>query len=302
MDRKLKNMKYLIIALAFVFISGTVIYQAVRHDTTMTGEGITGSELKVDTTVISTKANVLVVGVRKTGAVTETIDGIKTFSSDPLIPDEAYTSSWNGVLEPTTKNAVFDIVEATNFNSNIAIYSALGSSIKAVTFGTIGYPVLSNTLTDGQARYVAVYVSKPMTVTGVTWWQTVQGSYVADQNNYIGLYSYSGGTMTQVAISANDGNLWKGGSNTWQTTAFSSPYSLTTPGIYFVGFVYNTSAPTTAPTIGGSNNLLSTTMASIGFSDSAKFSGSVSAQNTLPATQAMSGVTGIVGVPFFGLY
>ena len=58
MDFKLKNMKYLMIILAFSLLSGTVIYQAVRHDTTMTGEGITGSELKVDTTVISTRAYV----------------------------------------------------------------------------------------------------------------------------------------------------------------------------------------------------------------------------------------------------
>lgn len=45
----------LIIIAAFFLLSGTVIYQAVRHDTTMTGEGITGAELKVDTTLISTK-------------------------------------------------------------------------------------------------------------------------------------------------------------------------------------------------------------------------------------------------------
>lgn len=41
----------------------------------------------------------------------ETVAGVKTFSSDPLIPDEAYGSGWNGVLEPTTKNAVYDQIE-----------------------------------------------------------------------------------------------------------------------------------------------------------------------------------------------
>src|SRR3990167_7716105 len=30
----------------------------------------------------------------------QTIAGVKTFSSDPLIPDEAYGAGWNGVLEP----------------------------------------------------------------------------------------------------------------------------------------------------------------------------------------------------------
>ncbi len=41
----------------------------------------------------------------------ETIAGIKTFSSDPVIPDEAYASGWNASLEPPTKNAVYDKIE-----------------------------------------------------------------------------------------------------------------------------------------------------------------------------------------------
>lgn len=43
---------------------------------------------------------------------TETIAGVKTFSNDPLIPDEVYGSGWNGSLEPPTKNAVYDKVES----------------------------------------------------------------------------------------------------------------------------------------------------------------------------------------------
>lgn len=42
---------------------------------------------------------------------TQTITGVKTFSSDPIIPDEVYGSGWNGVLEPPTKNAVYDKIE-----------------------------------------------------------------------------------------------------------------------------------------------------------------------------------------------
>lgn len=48
--------------------------------------------------------------VHDTGA--ETIAGVKTFSSDPIIPDEAYdATNWNGSLEPPTKNAVRDKIE-----------------------------------------------------------------------------------------------------------------------------------------------------------------------------------------------
>lgn len=43
----------------------------------------------------------------------ETVAGVKTFSSDPLIPDEAYdATNWNGVLEPPTKNAIRDKIES----------------------------------------------------------------------------------------------------------------------------------------------------------------------------------------------
>ncbi len=56
-----------------------------------------------------TMANLLAGAVRTTG--NETVAGVKTFSSDPLIPDEAYGAGWNGVLEPPTKNAVYDKVE-----------------------------------------------------------------------------------------------------------------------------------------------------------------------------------------------
>jgi hypothetical protein len=39
------------------------------------------------------------------------IAGVKTFGSDPIIPDEVYSASWNGSLEPPTKNAVYDKIQ-----------------------------------------------------------------------------------------------------------------------------------------------------------------------------------------------
>ncbi len=42
----------------------------------------------------------------------ETIAGVKTFSSDPIVPDEAYGAGWDGSLEVPTKNAVYDKVES----------------------------------------------------------------------------------------------------------------------------------------------------------------------------------------------
>lgn len=40
-----------------------------------------------------------------------TIAGVKTFSSDPIVPDEVYGAGWDGSLEPPTKNAVYDRIQ-----------------------------------------------------------------------------------------------------------------------------------------------------------------------------------------------
>lgn len=76
-------------------------------------------------TALDLKANDADV-VHDTG--TETIAGVKTFSSDPLIPDEAYGVGWNGSLEPPTKNAVYDKVETLGSGSvaTDAIWDAKG--------------------------------------------------------------------------------------------------------------------------------------------------------------------------------
>ncbi len=65
--------------------------------TTLAGYGIADAALDADV-------------VHDTG--NETVAGIKTFSSDPIIPDEAYdATAWNGSLEPATKNAIRDKIE-----------------------------------------------------------------------------------------------------------------------------------------------------------------------------------------------
>lgn len=50
----------------------------------------------------------------------QTIAGVKTFSSDPLIPDEAYdATAWDGSLEPPTKNAIRDKIESMGTSGGI---------------------------------------------------------------------------------------------------------------------------------------------------------------------------------------
>lgn len=75
----------------------------------------------------------------------ETIAGVKTFSSDPIIPDEAYGVGWNGVLEPATKNAIYDKIETlgsggqSTYDAIVAPsggdYTTLGAAITAASAG-----------------------------------------------------------------------------------------------------------------------------------------------------------------------
>ena len=184
-------------------------------------------------------------------------------------------------------------------------YEALGSSIKGVNlvcpYVSNIQTGVSNTLTSQQPRFVAVYLPKAATITGVKWYQITQGVYTANNYNGVGLYSYSGGTLTLVASSTDDGTIWKSTANTWGTKAFSSTYSAAA-GIYFICAMYNTSAQTTQPAIGASANSNGANVNIFDFTNSAKLSSTGSSLTTLPSTQAMSGLTVVNTNPGLFLY
>lgn len=80
----------------------------------------------------------------------ETIAGVKTFSSDPIIPDEAYdATAWNGSLEPATKNAIRDKFESLSGGGQTLVthivaasggtHTTLGAAIAAASSGDTIY-------------------------------------------------------------------------------------------------------------------------------------------------------------------
>lgn len=85
----------------------------------------------------------------------QTVAGVKTFSSDPLIPDEAYGSGWNGVLEPATKNAVWDALQ--NFITQPIFLTA------DMLLPVAGSPARSNSGGAGTSDRTAVYLLDPTT-------------------------------------------------------------------------------------------------------------------------------------------
>jgi hypothetical protein len=211
---------------------------------------------------------------------------------------------------------------ASNTLSNIAQSSVtslttdLATSRKSQalrTAQTLGSPILAETispllatagtsLTDNAIRYVAIEVSGAMTATGLMFYQRVQGNFVGDQTNGLSLNSQSAGTITKIAETANDQNIWKNAVG-WVQVPFTSPVALTA-GVYYASLIYNVSgSPTTNPQI-HMTSFTSTTPAGNSplFANSNFVTGQITGQNSFPATQATSGVTAVGGIPYLAIY
>ena len=208
-----------------------------------------------------------------------------------------------GATSITTTAAQFNYLNTASSNIQSQLNTKLDNEDKIKTYQALGSGILaenpfvdqtqggvSTALTDGRCYFSPVYLSKSATITGVKWLQRVTGNYTPDNENRIGLYEYSAGTMTLVASCANDGTLWSSvGTLTYGSKAFTTPYAAAGTGLYFVGAIYNSSAQTTAPTVGGSTVSVAA-QTTIDFTNSAKLSSYVTT-STLPTSQAMSGTT-----------
>jgi hypothetical protein len=232
-------------------------------------------------------------GNEQTGSVQVLATG--TSGNDFSITSSSNTQTFNLPTANDTNRGALSSADWSMFSNGIVLhsYGLLGSSYKSASLSVFNPAMISvnGLLADGSCRFCAVYVPIATTMTGVKWFQGAQGDYTADNYNGLGLYTYSGGTITLVASSTNDGNIWKGTSNTWQSKAFSATY-LASAGVYFIGALYNSSAQVTAPSIGSSATMLNATVTTQDFTNSAKLVSSV-AGASLPATQAMSGTTNV---------
>lgn len=214
---------------------------------------------------------------------TNTIGSLTT-STYPSLTELSYVKGVTSAIQTQITSATTgDLLNA---------FSLLGSSFKSISLNvhSPSHIVTGGALADQSLRFVAVYLPVAQTITGVKFFQHTQGNYTANNYNGVGLYSYSGGTLTLVASSTNDGNIWKGTTSTWQTKAFSSTY-VASAGIYFIGALYCTSSQTTAPQIGSGTSMTNSAVSAMDFTNSAKLVSSLSSQTTLPSSQAMSGTT-----------
>lgn len=137
--------------------------------------------------------------VRDTGD--ETIAGVKTFSSDPIIPDEAYNATnWNGVLEPPTKNAVRDKFEALD-----AIVAGIRTSPDTGTPGSIGIDVdLASGISGGDTLIGGTASGEDLTL-GSTVHATRGTIFIRDQQEWLTeSKSITTGTTALNAVILND--------------------------------------------------------------------------------------------------
>ena len=192
----------------------------------------------------------------------------------------------------TTQVATTAFVNTTPISDWDLIRPALGSTTLWETPWKFDQITQTTNLSDGFAYYYAIYIRNTTTITGVKFFLATQGAFTGDNYNGVGLFSYSGGTLTLVASSTDDGGaLWKQTGGAVQLKAFSSTYSAA-PGIYYVSFVYNQSSATTAPSLSGATNMVALGVSAMDFTNSAGIGMVKGPTTAFPATIAASAMGG----------
>lgn len=224
---------------------------------------------------------------------------IKKGTTDTLPPYVPLAQRVNiGSLAPLLVDSTITYVTPTQLNLAVA---GVGGDEDAVVdairdFGSpligVSIPLIANaskSMSDGRAYYQLVRAVVTDTVNHINFVQAVQGDYTADNNNYAAIYTESGGTLTQVAISANNGNLWKAAANAIVTVDLTTGYVVTAGQEYVVAWCYNSSAQTTGPSLAGSDNVAA--LLNYGMTNSKGVMGYTVSTTELPASIASSSLT-----------
>lgn len=191
-----------------------------------------------------------------------------------------------------------------SLDKDILGMQALGSAIIAEP---IGFNLSSSggnafNLNNQIAWFTAIYLPKPATLTGLCFSLSQAFVGTGNNNNVVGLYSYSAGTLTRVAISTANNNLFKATAKTIVKTAFTGTYAAVA-GVYYGAFLYCQSAQTTAPAAYGSgSNNTDVFQSGMDFTNSAFLSGTLSGQTNLPTSQAASGISKSTQKPWMAVY
>jgi hypothetical protein len=191
----------------------------------------------------------------------------------------------------TIANATADTDYLINSIDTIA-YTAMGSTIKGngVAVEKPHNMTANGSLTAGTVFFIAYYLPKAETITGVKWFQ---GTTAAASSGSFGLYSVSGGTITLQASSSFDSTLFSTGQNTFKSKAFTSTYAAPA-GLYYIGVISGG-----ASGIIGNISAFNAAIYRADFTNTHRVVSSV-VSSSLPATQALSGTSAVQSA--FGLF
>lgn len=184
----------------------------------------------------------------------------------------------------------------------ISVLNLLGGSYKSkVAGGDFLNAILTLSIADGNQYFMPIYLQKADTIKGVSFYQRAQGAYAADNYNGFALYSYSGGTLTLIDSTANDGNIWKGTANSWQSKDFVNK-TLCQKGLYYISLVYNTSLQSTQPTMQSFGSVAGTNYTLMPNGNGYKIYGNATGRSTPVSSQALSALTALLNNPFLLIY
>lgn len=197
-------------------------------------------------------------------------------------------------------------VATTGFVKNqntlqIRALKRMGSVVKYMPIHDRQPNALSFTLIDGSIYEVTFDIEKQDTITGIRLFTKTKGDFTADNFNGAAMFSLSGGTATQIAISANDANFFKTNANTASVIPFTAPV-IVSPGIYKVCFMANWSAVVTSPAFGADNPWGANGQNLFGLTNSNKIASVLAGQTAMPASYEASAWSGATGYFSVGLY
>jgi hypothetical protein len=193
------------------------------------------------------------------------------------------------------KDSVLSLLDtrATSANSNGLTTKvwARGQAMESIT--------TTLNLVSGTHQTTYFDLSAPTTLNGVRWFQTVQGSYTANNFNGFAIYRYDAvnDTAYLVAQTANTGTIWQATANTWNTIDFTAPVNVQA-GAYRIVAYYSTSLQTVAPALGSFNTVQNASVFNL--PNTGRLSGRLT--QTTPANFKTSTLAAQAGQPIIGIY
>ena len=148
------------------------------------------------------------------------------YTSNFITQAEKASQEWMPANQGNLKGWTGDITGST---TNLLL-SNLGSSGVLILQGI----VISNVPAGGS-----------LTISNILLWLVTAGATLTSGQNFIGLYNSAG---TLLGTSADQSTNWTTSAGTLKTIALTTPAAVTTPGVYYVGLLWN---GTTAPTFLG---------------------------------------------------